>query len=44
LTATGAAVASLAKVKAGDWVMVTHADTTATKITKVKATPAAKKK
>ena len=37
LTATGAAVAALAKVKAGDWVMVTKSDTNATKITKVKA-------
>jgi hypothetical protein len=38
LTATGGAVAALANVKAGDWVMVTHSDTTATKIAKVKAT------
>ena len=37
LTATGTAVAALAKVKAGDWVMVTHTDTNATKIVKVKA-------
>jgi len=32
LTATGSAVASLAKVKAGDWVSVTGTDTTVTKI------------
>ena len=44
LTATGGAVAELAKLKAGDWVMVTHTDTNATKIAKVKATtPKAKK-
>jgi glucose/arabinose dehydrogenase len=42
LTATGGAVAALDKVKAGDWVMVTHTDTTATKIAKVKATGAKK--
>jgi hypothetical protein len=42
LTATGGAVAALAKVKAGDWVMVTGTDTTATKIAVVKA-PAAPK-
>lgn len=41
LTATGGAVAELAKLKAGDWVMVTHNDTSATKISKVKA-PGAK--
>jgi hypothetical protein len=44
LTATGSAVASLAKVKAGDWVMVTHTDTSATKIAKVKAAGVAAKK
>ena len=44
LTATGAAVAALAKVKAGDWVMVTKSDTNATKIMKVKASGAAKAK
>jgi hypothetical protein len=38
LTATGGAVASLAKVKAGDYVMVTGTDTTATKISVVKDT------
>jgi glucose/arabinose dehydrogenase len=43
LTATGGAVAELGKLKAGDWVMVTHTDTNATKIAKVK-TPAAKAK
>jgi glucose/arabinose dehydrogenase len=44
LTATGAAVAELGKLKAGDWVVVTHTDTNATKIAKVKATtPKAKK-
>ena len=44
LTATGGAVAELGKLKAGDWVMVTHTDTNATKIAKVKATaPKAKK-
>lgn len=42
LTATGGAVAALDKVKAGDWVMVTHTDTTATKIAKVKPTGAKK--
>jgi len=31
LTATGPAVGSLSKVKAGDWVMVTHTDTSASK-------------
>jgi hypothetical protein len=36
LTATGGAVASLAGLKPGDQVMVTHSDTSATKITKVK--------
>lgn len=41
LTATGGAVAQLSKLKAGDWVMVTHNDTNATKISKVKA-PGAK--
>jgi hypothetical protein len=44
LTASGGAVAALATVKAGDWVTVTHTDTTATKIAKVKATTAAPKK
>lgn len=45
LTATGPAVAALAKVKGGDWVLVTHSDTTATKIVKTKgaAAPKAKK-
>ena len=43
LTATGGAVAELSKLKAGDWVMVTHNDTSATKISKVKA-PGAKAK
>jgi glucose/arabinose dehydrogenase len=38
LTATGAAVSELAKVKAGDWVMVTKSENNATKITKVKDT------
>jgi glucose/arabinose dehydrogenase len=38
LTATGGAVASLANVKAGDWVMVTKSDMNATRISKVKAT------
>lgn len=38
LTATGAAVAELAKVKAGDMVMVTKSENNATKITKVKET------
>ena len=37
LTATGGAVASLAKVKAGDHVSVTHTDTNATKIVKASA-------
>ena len=41
-TATGAAVASLAKLSAGDHVTVWHSDTNATKIVKAKA-PAAKK-
>jgi hypothetical protein len=41
LTATGPAVAALAKVKGGDWVMVTKSDMNATKI--VKAKPAATK-
>jgi hypothetical protein len=41
LTATGGAVAALGTVKAGDWVTVTHTDTSATKI--VKAKPAAAK-
>ncbi len=36
LTATGSAVAALAKVKAGDWVTVTHNDMTATHIVKAK--------
>jgi hypothetical protein len=44
LTATGAAVAELSKVKTGDWVMVTKSDTNATKITKVKAAGAMKAK
>jgi sulfite reductase alpha subunit-like flavoprotein len=47
LTATGAAVAELSKVKAGDWVMVTKSDNNATKIAKVKTTttkPAKEKK
>ena len=44
LTATGGAVSALAKVKAGDWVMVTANDTTATKIAMVKATPSKGKK
>jgi len=44
LTATGTAVASLAKVKGGDWVLVTKSDSNATKITKVKATGAMKGK
>jgi hypothetical protein len=44
LTATGPAVAALAKVKAGDWVMVTKSDTKATKITQVKAAGATKAK
>lgn len=43
LTATGTAVASLAKVKSGDWVLVTKNDSNATKITKVKTTAKAKK-
>ena len=43
LTATGGAVASLAKVKAGDWVMVTGTDTTASKIAVVKDTATKKK-
>lgn len=38
LTATGAAVAELSKVKAGDWVMVTKSENNATKIAKVKTT------
>jgi ribosomal protein L12E/L44/L45/RPP1/RPP2 len=40
LTATGSAVAELAKVKAGDMVMVTKSENNATKITKVKTTEA----
>jgi glucose/arabinose dehydrogenase len=40
LTATGAAVAELSKVKAGDMVMVTKSENNATKITKVKTTEA----
>jgi hypothetical protein len=36
-TATGAAVAELAKLSAGDHVTVTHTDMTATKIVKAKA-------
>ena len=40
LTATGAAVGELSKVKAGDWVMVTKSENNATKITKVKTTEA----
>jgi hypothetical protein len=36
-TATGAAVASLAKLSAGDHVTVWHSDTNATKIVKEKA-------
>jgi hypothetical protein len=36
-TATGAAVASLAKLSAGDEVTVTHTDTSATKIVKAAA-------
>src|SRR5437773_4285851 len=44
LTATGSAVASLAKVKAGDMVMVTKSDNNATKITKVKTTAKTKEK
>jgi Cu/Ag efflux protein CusF len=45
LTATGSAVASLAKVKAGDHVSVTHTDMNATKIVKAAAAkePAKKK-
>ena len=42
LTATGGAVASLATVKAGDWVTVTKSEDNATHIAKVKA-PGAKK-
>lgn len=42
LTATGGAVASLATVKAGDWVSVTKSEDSATHIAKVKA-PGAKK-
>ena len=38
LTATGAAVAELSKVKAGDMVMVTKSENNATKIAKVKET------
>jgi len=41
-TATGAAVAELAKLSAGDHVTVTHSDTTATKIVKAKAAAAKK--
>ena len=41
-TATGAAVAELAKLSAGDHVTVTHSDTTATKIVKAKAAGAKK--
>jgi len=44
LTATGGAVAALAGLKPGDQVMVTHSDTSATKITKVKASSAKKSK
>src|SRR4051794_11295453 len=47
LTATGAAVAELAKVKAGDTVMVTKSENNATKIVKAKTTtskPAKEKK
>ncbi len=36
LTASGGAVASLAKVKAGDWVTITANETTATRIVKAK--------
>ena len=43
LTAVGPAVVTLAKISAGDWVNVTEKGTNATKITKVKATPAKKK-
>jgi Cu/Ag efflux protein CusF len=43
LTATGSAVASLAKVKAGDHVSVTHTDTNATKIVKASSTTTTKK-
>ena len=42
LTATGGAVASLASLKAGDWVNVTKSENNATRITKVKATGAKK--
>jgi hypothetical protein len=42
LTATGGAVASLATVKTGDWVTVTHADNNATHIAKTKAAGAKK--
>jgi hypothetical protein len=42
LTATGGAVASLATVKAGDWVTVTKSENNATHIAKAKA-PGAKK-
>jgi hypothetical protein len=44
LTATGPAVAALAKVKGGDWVVVTRSDMNATKIVKAKATAAKPKK
>ena len=37
LTATGGAVASLANLKAGDWVTVTKSENNATRITKAKA-------
>jgi hypothetical protein len=42
LTASGAAVAALAKVKAGDMVTITEHDSTATKIVKAKAHKTAK--
>jgi len=43
-TATGAAVAELAKLSAGDHVTVTHSDMTATKIVKAKEKAAGAKK
>jgi hypothetical protein len=44
LTASGAAVAELAKLKAGDMVTVTAHETTATKIVKAKPAKAPAKK
>jgi hypothetical protein len=44
LTATGSAVAELAKLKPGDMVTVTKSENNATKITKAKATTEPKKK